>query len=38
MDKSNKSRQIIPVLMKEARHSMNHDHFEDAVIKLQQCL
>jgi tetratricopeptide (TPR) repeat protein len=24
--------------MKEARHSMDHEHFEDAVIKLQRCL
>jgi Flp pilus assembly protein TadD len=38
MDKSDKTHQIISVLMKEARHSMNHEHFEDAVLKLQQCL
>ena len=38
MDKSDKTHQIISVLMKEARHSMNHEHFEDAVIKLQWCL
>ena len=24
--------------MKEARHSMDHEHFEDAVLKLQRCL
>jgi len=29
---------IISVLMKKARHSMDHEHFEDAVIKLQRCL
>lgn len=38
MDKSNETHQIISVLMKEARHSMDHEHFEDAVIRLQQCL
>jgi tetratricopeptide (TPR) repeat protein len=38
MDKSDKTHQIISVLIKEARHSMNHEHFEDAVLKLQQCL
>ena len=38
MDKSDKTHQIISVLMKEARHSMDHEHFEDAVIKLQRCL
>jgi len=38
MNKSNKTHQIISVLMKEARHSMAHEHFEDAVIKLQRCL
>ena len=38
MDKSDKTHQIISVLMKEARHSMAHEHFEDAVIKLQRCL
>jgi tetratricopeptide (TPR) repeat protein len=37
MDKSDKTHQIISVLMKEARHSMDHDHFEDAVLKLQRC-
>ena len=38
MDKSDKTHQIISILMKEARHSMDHEHFEDAVIKLQRCL
>jgi tetratricopeptide (TPR) repeat protein len=38
MDKAEKIHQIISVLMKEARHSMDHDHFEDAVSKLQRCL
>jgi len=38
MDKSDKTHQIISVLMKEARHSMDHEHFEDAVMKLQRCL
>jgi tetratricopeptide (TPR) repeat protein len=38
MDKSGKTHQIISVLMKEACHSMDHEHFEDAVLKLQRCL
>jgi hypothetical protein len=38
MDKSDKIHQIISVLMREARHSMDHEHFEDAVLKLQRCL
>lgn len=38
MHKSGKTQQITSLLMKEARHSMDHDHFEDAVIKLQRCL
>jgi tetratricopeptide (TPR) repeat protein len=38
MDKSDRTHQIISVLMKEARHSMDHENFEDAVIKLQRCL
>jgi tetratricopeptide (TPR) repeat protein len=38
MDKSDKTDQITSALMKEARHSMNHKHFEDAVLKLQRCL
>jgi tetratricopeptide (TPR) repeat protein len=38
MNKSDKTHQIISVLMKEARHSMNHEHFEEAVLKLQRCL
>jgi len=38
MDKSDKTHQIISALTKEARHSMDHEHFEDAVIKLQRCL
>jgi tetratricopeptide (TPR) repeat protein len=38
MDKSDKTHQIISGLMKEARHSMDHEHFQDAVIKLQRCL
>jgi Tfp pilus assembly protein PilF len=38
MDKSDKTHQIISVLVEEARHSMDHNHFEDAVLKLQRCL
>jgi tetratricopeptide (TPR) repeat protein len=38
MDKSGKTQQIISILMKEARHSMDHENFQDAVIKLQRCL
>ena len=38
MDKSDKTHQIISVLVEEARHSMDHKHFEDAVLKLQRCL
>jgi tetratricopeptide (TPR) repeat protein len=38
MDKPDKTHQIISVLMKEARHSMDHEHFEAGVIKLQRCL
>jgi hypothetical protein len=38
MDKSGKTHQIISVLMKEAHHCMDHEHFEDAVLKLQRCL
>jgi tetratricopeptide (TPR) repeat protein len=38
MDKSYKTHQIISGLMKEAHHCMDHEHFEDAVIKLQRCL
>jgi tetratricopeptide (TPR) repeat protein len=38
MDKSDKTHRIISVLMKEARHSMDHEHFEDAALKLQRCL
>lgn len=38
MDKPDKTHQIISALMKDARHSMDHGHFEDAAIKLQQCL
>jgi Tfp pilus assembly protein PilF len=38
MDKSDKTHQIISVLIKEARHRMDHEHFEDAVLKLQRCL
>ena len=38
MDKSDTTHQIISVLMKEARHSMDHEDFQDAVIKLQRCL
>jgi thioredoxin-like negative regulator of GroEL len=38
MDKSGKTDQIISVLMTEARHSMNHEQYEDAVLKLQSCL
>jgi hypothetical protein len=38
MDKSDKTHQIISVLMKEAHHSMDHEHFENAVLKLHRCL
>ena len=38
MNKSGKTQQIISVLMKEARQSMDYEHFEDAVLKLQRCL
>ncbi len=38
MDKSDTTHQIISVLMREARHSMHHEYFEDAAIKLQRCL
>ncbi len=38
MDKSGETHEIISDLMKEAPHSMDHEHFEDAVIKLQRCL
>jgi len=38
MDKSDKTHQIISVLMKEAHQSMDHEDFEDAVLKLQHCL
>ena len=38
MGKSNEKHQIISDFMKEARHSMNHEHFEDAILKLQRCL
>ena len=38
MEKSDEPHQIISVLIKEARHSMDHEHFEDAVLKLQLCL
>jgi hypothetical protein len=31
--KSGKTEQIISVLMKEVRQSMDHEHFEDAAIK-----
>jgi len=38
MSKDYETHQIISVLMKESRHSMDHEHFEDAVLKLQRCL
>ena len=38
MDESDQTHQIVSVLMKEARHSIDHEHFEDAVLKLQRCL
>jgi len=38
MDKSDRIQQIISALMKEARNSMDHEHFEDAVIKFQRGL
>jgi tetratricopeptide (TPR) repeat protein len=30
--------EFISFLMNQAHHSMDHEHFEDAVIKLQRCL
>jgi tetratricopeptide (TPR) repeat protein len=30
--------EFIVFLMNQARHSMDHEHFEDAVLKLQRCL
>jgi tetratricopeptide (TPR) repeat protein len=30
--------EFVSFLMNEARHSMDYEHFEDAVIKLQRCL
>ena len=38
MSKDYETHQIISILMKEARHCMDHEHFEDAVLKLQRCL
>ena len=38
MNKSSETHQIISALMNEARHSMDCEDFEDAVIKLQRCL
>ena len=38
MDKSGKTHELISALMNEARHSMNHGHFEHAVIRLRRCL
>jgi tetratricopeptide (TPR) repeat protein len=38
MTKSFETHEVISILMKEARRSMDHEHFEDAVIKLQRCL
>jgi len=34
MDECVKTHQIISILRKEARHSMDHEDFEDAVIWL----
>ena len=38
MDKSDKTHRIISFLINEAYYSMDHDHFQDAVIKLQRYL
>jgi tetratricopeptide (TPR) repeat protein len=38
LDKSDKTHPIISILIKEARHSTDHEHFENPVIKLQWCL
>jgi len=38
MDKSDKTYRILSAVMKEARHSMDHEDFEEAVPKLQRCL
>jgi len=38
MNSSEKTHQVISDLIKEARHSMDYEHFDDAVIKLQRCL
>ncbi len=38
MTKSFENHEVISILTKEARRSMDHEHFEDAVTKLQRCL
>jgi len=38
MTKSFENHEVISILTKEARRSMDHEHFEDAVLKLQRCL
>jgi tetratricopeptide (TPR) repeat protein len=37
MNKYDETHKIITGLMKEARHSINYGHYEDAVLKLQRC-
>jgi tetratricopeptide (TPR) repeat protein len=38
MTKNFENHEVISILTKEARRSMDHEHFEDAVLKLQRCL
>jgi len=38
MIKSFENHEVISILTKEARRSMNHEHFEDAALKLHRCL
>ena len=38
MTKSFETHEVISILKKEARHSMDHKRFEDAVLKLQWCV
>jgi tetratricopeptide (TPR) repeat protein len=36
--KDYETHQSISVLMNEARHSMDHGHFDDVLLKLRRCL
>ena len=38
MTKSFENHEVISILTKEARRSMDHEHFEDAALKLHRCL